>query len=448
MPTALQPTMPVTNPGQNIYDAQTELAKRKRSLLGLNDPTNPLRSANNATGRAGLELYNPSNPLRAASNQGKRSLLDATGRYSGMQRSYYGTVGQMNTERSAETNRLIDASHDTADLTAVAQAAGHRNAVNALRDSVGMARPIEINTPQGDNTPLPVGVARSLRSNADYINETNRNNEAVRGNELAALKNGLDVGNLDVGDVRRQGQYADLNLSDAEQSAGYADKLSGQNLQDALNAAGFQVADASANVADAQRAPYGQELYIDPRTGESRYVSLQEKDLLDLQTSRQNREQVSLNEIPAQYNINQARNQYSAQQEGLGGLSPTHALSMLTAGTLASAGLTVEDLHRALIKSGLSPNAAFALITQAQDKTKNPGSAPLAAFDESDFVHWLTRDVDPSEPSPIYQVQAELARRFPNNPQAVQIKLQQLIQQAKKAKTGGGPTITRPSFGP
>jgi hypothetical protein len=395
--TALRPTAPATvSPSRTVYDAQTELNKRRRALLDLNNPSNPMRSADNAAGRGLLEMYNPANPLRqasntaergllelsnpanglrAASNAGKRALLDTTGRQSQQQRGYYGTVGGMIGERTAETGRLITARNDVQDLTAVAQAQGHRNALHAIQDAVGIPRAIEIDTPAGDTTALPVGVARSLRSNAEYIGDEVRDKEAVRTNTLAALKNALDITGLDVGDVRRSGDYADLNLSEATQGASYRsksadlnlsdandvasylDKLSTFELQQALSELGFERDEAEYDLSDAKRAPYGQVLYEDPFSGDSRYVTPAEKDRLDFQYAQQ----LQLERIPAQQNLQAERQRQENSRHPWAGLPESTVVQMY----VDNPGLVAEPQSLSMlmdyfINKGLTPYQAGA----------------------------------------------------------------------------------------
>lgn len=392
---ALVPTAPASNPAQSIYDAQTKALAKKRALIDLSNPSNSLVAADNAAGRNLLDYSNPSNPLVAASYSAKRALVDATGRYSGQQRDFYNTMGGIINDRTGETTALQNATHDVADLTAVAQATAQRRAVNALRDAVGMQRPIEINTPQGDTTALPAGVVRSLRPNADYISENIKDAEAQRTNKIAALRNNLDLGQLDVGDVKRQGDIADLNLGQGQQSASYLDKLSGENLRQALAAAGFEQNAANADVTDLSRGPYGKELYIDPSTGESKYVTPQEKDALDYK-------------------------------------------------------------YRMMLEQQRLPDTIASSIAKQQATTAAQNAqSPMAGYDESDFARLLY--ADESRWVDVYNEIKRRSPGIDD--MAARLKVQQILvaargqkardQAARDKETGGtGPKIDRPAFGP
>lgn len=435
------PTAPVTGVGQSIYSATQELQRRKKALLVTSDPASPYVQANRTAGLQALEYQNPNNPLYAATTQNRQALIAAQSGQNAQQRAYYGLSGADITARQGENQALVAATHDTQDLGAVAQAQNQRNAVNRLRDSVGIARPLEIATSQGDTTPLPVGVTRALRTNADYIDTANREKDQARGFGLEKARNDLSITGTNVNDVRLAGDRAGLVLDTARAGAAYNKNLSGLELAKNVDQAQYDYGMGGLTLDEANSAAKYSGLVPDSnlygRSGPDEYITRAEKDARDFAYGQT----TGLQRIPQQYATTQARDAYSASQQGLGGLSPTQALAMLTAGTLGETGLTPEDVYKALLNQHYSPNAAFGLVTQAQEKTKNPASAPLAAFDESDFVRWLAREADSSEAQPRAQVQAELTRRFPNNPQAVQIKLKQLEDAAKKLKTGSTPTV-------
>lgn len=318
MPQPLTPTAPVTGIGQSIYNAANELQTRKRALLATSDPSSPYNQANRAASLGVLALSNPSHPLYAAKTNAERSLLGAQGQQTQQTRNYYTTNGGFIAARQGEDQALTTATHDTADLSAVAQAQGQRSAVNRLRDSVGIARPLEINTNQDDTTPLPVGVARSLRPNADYIAVANQEKDRARGFTLENLRNDLNLTGTNVDDLKRQGAIAGLNLDEARAGAGYTSKMAGFNLGNEVDQAqyGQGVSAQDLEAANLAAKYSGLVPYDDPEhpTGVPQYITPAEKDRRDFQYSQA----TGLQRIPQQYATNQARTQYSTQQESGG----------------------------------------------------------------------------------------------------------------------------------
>lgn len=363
----LKPTASATvSPARQIYDAQDELLRRKRALLDTSNPANPTRAANTAAGRGVLELSNPANPVRRATLDSRRALIDVTGRQNQQQRNYYQTESGFQTQRTAETQQLIDARKDVPDLAAVAQAQGHRRAVNALRDAVGIPRDIEIDTPQGDQTALPVGVSRSLRPNAAYVAENIADKEAGRENTMKALRNSLNLTGADVADVRNAGQAADLNFDTASLGASYLDRLTAEDLKDLTDLASYNQGVAGADLSGLQLGEFGKELYIDPYDPEaSRYVTPAEKDRLDYDyQTKQNFER-----IPTQYGLQQQRETYTTQQDAggstLAAQTPAQLLEQYNNSAISAPG----NLSPAAIKAELVRRYRQRGFTQAAAET-------------------------------------------------------------------------------
>jgi hypothetical protein len=353
------PTAPVTGIGQSIYNATSELQRRKKALVALSDPSSPYNTASRSASMASLALSDPSSPLYAASTGAKRGLFAAQGAQTAQQRGYYDTAGQYIAERQGENQALTAATHDTADLEAVAKAQGQRNAVNRLRDQVGIARPLEIDTLQNDTTPLPVGVARSLRTNATYISEANKEKDAVRGLELEKQRNAIDITGTNIADMRRAGDEADLNLSEARAGAGYRSKLSGLELSNAVDEAQYARDMTELELQNLQRAPFGTVPYEDPNTGEITFVSKAKKDELDYQY----RNRLTLSRLPTEYAQDQARTQYGNQQESGGStLAAYNEAQLLNTIPVGDAGLytqpVIEELTRRYVLKGFSPQQA------------------------------------------------------------------------------------------
>lgn len=396
------PTGPVGPGADQFAAAQNRLATR-RALIGYGNPNNPYRVGVTRADQAVMDSQRTQNGLRRAlvpQNYGlldlegrqiqqERGLTDLQGRQLQQQGAYYGESAADIAARQGENQRLQTAQNDVADIQAVGQANAYRSALNhGIYDAIGEVRPTEVVLPSSARgTALTGGLVAANRSNADYVNEDNRAADTTRGLALEGSRNALDQTGNQVATYRNSLQYGENDISGARNRIAYGQQgidAAGLDTEDArLNEQGWRSALSDATdqaqyedqlaglTSDELRLgpSYGEQLYTNPRTRDSEYLSPWDYE----QRQFQDQQSQQLDRIPANYDASRARTQYANQQQGrLGGYSESDLASMWQTGQLGASASDIEATIQYFRGLGLDETTAqqkaALLINQARER--------------------------------------------------------------------------------
>lgn len=332
--------------------------------------------------------------------------------YLGLQRAQQAQESQIATRRRAALVGSIQEATNVAEQSRKAQLEQARGSTDYRYTAAGVAKPVEVEQATGDTSQVTSPYARTkLMTTGEQMARDEKNTQAVENidmqlgrDRVESARLGLEESDLD---IKRQ------TLSNQVQQAmrGRA-RLGGE--EDELPP--FPGGQWYTN-------PDGTGEWLTPGEADQRKYDEQ----FDLQAQRFPRE--------AQRSVEQSRQRdiLQRQQYGLGGLTPSEALTQINKGTLASTGLTEEQVYRALQQQGYSPKAAFAMVTNANPKAKEEDA--YGDFNESDFAHYLWGAVGRELRERSAKVEAYLIKTYGET--AARVKMQRYLEAAaalQKAK--------------
>lgn len=187
-----------------------------------------------------------------------------------------GLIGQTTAadqQRLQEQQGIVNASNNMADKVATGQSQDYRNNTDYQYGLAGLQRPTEIQTPTGGNVAgLPTGVRGQLQSGADVLTRVAGQNEQLRTATLNIARDAVNLAGTDVVAAQNKAQAAGLTLDEAKLVVSQAQNVAAGTSLD-VNAAQNTVAGARVAEEKSQLAPPGEQLYTDPVTRNSQYVT-------------------------------------------------------------------------------------------------------------------------------------------------------------------------------
>lgn len=343
----------------------------------------------------------------------------------GLQRAQLAQEQAVTGRRRTATLGAIQAATDVADQARVAQQLQARSSTDDRYRAAGVALPTEIEQATGDTSQIASPFARpKLMTRAQQIERDERNTRALEELDLSAGRQALEGARAD---------YEEGGLALDEQRLGseIASKRRRRAIlgleEDTLPP--FQGAQLYTN-------PDGTQEWLTPGEADQRKYDYE----FDLQNKRFPQQ--------AQRQIDQQRQRDILQRQsyGLGGLTPNEALEHIKNGTLDQAGLTKDQVYKALQQQGYSPKAADALVANSIPGANKKAEDVFADFTENDFAQYLWGAVGREYALRRAQVEAYLIKT--SGATAARVRLERYeaavrALQEKKDKESNGGTLYR-----
>lgn len=305
--------------------------------------------------QAGLQVLNAQRgtlPYQTAQRQAQSRAIDLSALRNQSQRGVVQQAGANDQARLGELQGIYAASQNTPDILRAAEAQQGYNAEDRRDRSLGVSAPIDVTLAPGQTISQPGTRAaiqtqeQALTRRAGYLNP-------IRQAQLAIAQNAVALQDTDVRAAELEAQRAGLSLAEARQLVDEAQINQGY-AQNEASAAGLGVSQAqqgqeraAIDEAMAQQPPApGLVVYTDPETGQSQWVTPDER-----------------NRLQAQY-------QYGPYGDFTRGLSQD-LYARNPSPTSSSTLLTTAQIQKALRDGVIDENTARAYLQR-----RNPGMSP------------------------------------------------------------------------
>ena len=214
-----------------------------------------------------------------------RDVMAETGRHTIAERALIAEQQRSNSLKMGEEQSIQAARRDIPGINAASQEQLQRNTMAYRDDLARVPHPIDVDVPQGTEANFGPGVRASIRLPEEYATENAQEAQAIRAIQLEGARLAVALISTDVDMARQKAQEVGLTLDEAQ--------LLVQMAGDDYEIAGLQDQQANLNVersrVENQTLPPfpGAEMYTDPRTATTEWLTPYEADLRRKQYQRE-----------------------------------------------------------------------------------------------------------------------------------------------------------------
>lgn len=241
---------------------------------------------------AGLGVLNAEGatfPYQTAQRQAQSRVIDLSSLRNNAQRGYLQQAGANDQARLGELEGIYAASQNTPDIIRAGEARQAYNAEDRRDQSLGVSAPVNLTLPPGASVSQP-GVRGAIQTQEQALTRQANYQDPIRQAQLSIAQNAVQLQDTDVEAARLEAQRAGLSLDEANQLVAKA-RLNQGYAENEASAAGLGVSQAQQGVdrasideAMAQQPPApGLVAYTNPETGESQWVTPDERNRLQAQ---------------------------------------------------------------------------------------------------------------------------------------------------------------------